>query len=227
MGLLTNVRNKISAYFTNNNAKQITGLQTNEVTTDMLNAVFQYLVANGMIPYFDTTADQLKGDSTFKFNSTDKELQIQKLRLKYGQTLVDYIYNSGAFTGIASQTLVTKRYVDGRRVVVGVITDNINLGTGLRVGDTVTLEGGTTHTVAAGDCFLLQGQAEPTENVPWEAISADAAPIRPDWYDKNKNLEVFIETGDIKRVLPASGEGDPVAMIDSGAVAFHSFNANN
>lgn len=208
-----------------NNNNEIDYARMRTVLNGIIDTILPAATAavDGRVPYVDngayTSADALK--------VLNGIVTAQKMALKYGVSYVDYIYNSGTFTGVASRTLVTKRYVDGRRVVVGVITDNINLGTGLRVGDSVTLEGGTAHTVAAGDCFLLQGQTEPTENVPWEAISADAAPIRPDWYDKNKNLEILIETGDIKRVLPASGEGDPVARPDSGKLAFNFFAINN
>ena len=229
MGLLTNVRNKITAYFTNNNAKQITGVQTNEVTTDMLNAVFQYLDANGLIPYFDATLEQLKSDSTFKFDSATKELQFQKLRLKYGQTLIDYIYNSGTFTGVASRTLVTKRYVDRQRVVIGTISRDVNLGSELRVGETITLDGGISHTIEEGDTFLLKSQTDPAENVPYTAVSADDVPVVAEWYDAAKNQDILIEKGTaVKQVMPAVEEGaDPVITDDLGAVAFHAFFANN
>lgn len=215
---------KIASLITSNSNREITAAKHREVENEIVQAISES-VAEGQIPVM--IGGKHVGYASLKFDPTNKELQLEEFKLKYGVSRVNYIHNSGAFTGNASRAIPTKFYVDRRRVVVGVITDEINLATGLRVGDTVTLEGGTTHTVAAGDSFLLQGQSEPSENTPWEAIAADAVPVRPDWYDKNKNLEVFIETGDIKRVLPASGEGNPAAMIDSGAVAFHSFNANN
>lgn len=229
MGLLTNVRNKITAYFTNNNAKQITGVQTNEVTTDMINAVFQFLVVNGEIPYWDSTADQLNGNAALKFDSTNKELLIESFRLKYGQTGMNYIYNFGTFTGAASKTLVTKRYVDSRRTVVGIVRDMVDLGTSLRVGQTVALEGGVNHVIAEGDSFLLAGQTDAAENVPYTAVAADAVPVVAEWYDAAKNIDILIETGTaVKQVMPAVAEGaDPVITDDLGAVAFHAFFANN
>lgn len=212
MGLLTNVKNKITAYFTNNNAKQITGVQTNEVTTDMLNAVFQYLVVNGEIPYWDSTADQLNGNTALKFDSVNKELLIEAFRLKYGQTGVNYIHNSGTFTGVASRTLVTKRYVDARRTVIGTISVNVPINSELRVGQTVTLDGGIEHTVAEGDTFLLKSQTDPAENVPYTAVAADAAPVIAEWYSAEDNQEISILKGPTtKQVMPAVAEGeDPV-----------------
>lgn len=224
MATFANALSKIASLLTSNSNREITAAKHREVENEIVQAISES-VTEGQIPVM--VGGKHVGYATLKFDPTNKELQLEEFKLKYGASRVNYIYNSGVYTGNATLTIPTKFYVDRRRVVVGVITDNINLGTGLRVGDSVTLEGGTAHTVAAGDCFLLQGQTEPTENVPWEAVAADAVPIRPDWYDKNKNLEILIETGDIKRVLPASGEGDPVARPDSGKLAFNFFAINN
>lgn len=226
---LTAIRNKITAWLTNNNAKQISGTQMNEITTDILNSMYEFLTANGYIPFWDSTAEQMKGDSKLKFDATNKELQLQSLRLQYGQTLVNNIYNSGTFTGVASKTLVTKRYVDGRRVVVGTISQDVDLGTSIRVGQTVTLDGGISHTIEEGDTFLLKSQTDPAENVPYTAVAADAAPVVAEWYDATKNQDILIEKGAaIKQVMPAVEEGaDPVVTDDLGAVAFHAFFANN
>ena len=181
--------------------------------------------ANGRVPYVDsgayTSADALKVLSGI--------VNVQKLKLTSGIAYADYIYNSGTFTGTASRTLVTKRYVDGRRVVVGTISDNVNLGTSLRVGDTITLDGGISHTIAEGDTFLLKSQTDPADNVPYTAVSADDEPVVAEWYSATDNLEISILKGPAtKQVMPAIEVGaDPVVTDDLGAMAFHAFNANN
>jgi len=181
--------------------------------------------ANGRVPYVDsgayTSADALKVLSGI--------VNVQKLKLTSGIAYADYIYNSGTFTGTASSTLVTKRYVDGRRVVVGTISDNVNLGTSLRVGDTITLDGGISHTIAEGDTFLLKSQTDPADNVPYTAVSADDEPVVAEWYSATDNLEISILKGPAtKQVMPAIEVGaDPVVTDDLGAMAFHAFNANN
>ena len=181
--------------------------------------------ANGRVPYVDsgayTSADALK----VLFGIVN----VQKLKLTSGIAYADYIYNSGTFTGTASRTLVTKRYVDGRRVVVGTISDNVNLGTSLRVGDTITLDGGISHTIVEGDTFLLKSQTDPAENVPYTAVSADDEPVVADWYVAEENQEISILKGPAtKQVMPAIEEGaNPVTALDNGDLAFQFFVINN
>lgn len=210
-----------------NNNNEIDYDRMRSVLNGMIDTILPAATAatDGRVPYVNTgaytSADALKVLAGV--------VKAQKLALTYGVSYVDYIYNSGTFTGVASRTLVTKRYVDGRRVVVGTISDNVNLGTSLRVGQTVTLDGGISHTIAEGDTFLLKSQTDPAENVPYTAVAADAAPVVAEWYSADKNQEIIIEKGPAtKQVMPAVEEGaDPVVMVDYGAVAFHSFNANN
>jgi len=164
--------------------------------------------ADGRVPYVDdgayTSADALKVLSGI--------VNIQKLKLAGGTPFADYIYNSGTFTGDASRTLVTKKFVETRRTVIGTISVNVPINSELRVGQTVTLDGGIEHTIAEGDTFLLKSQTDPAENVPYTAVAADAVPVVADWYSAEENQEVAILKGPAtKQVMPAVEEGeDPV-----------------
>lgn len=210
-----------------NNNKEIDYARMREVMNNLIDVILPAATAatDGRVPYVDTgaytSADALKVLSGI--------LTAQKLALAGGIPFADYIYNSGAYNGVASRTLVTKRYVDARRTVIGTISVNVPINSELRVGQTVTLDGGIEHTIAEGDTFLLKSQTDPAENVPYTAVAADAAPVVAEWYSAEENQEVAILKGPAtKQVMPAVEEGaDPVVMVDYGAVAFHSFNANN
>lgn len=193
-----------------NNNNEIDYARMRDVLNGMIDTILPAATAatDGRVPYVDTgaytSADAVKVLAGI--------LTVQKLALAGGIPFADYIHNSGTFTGVASRALVTKRYVDGRRVVIGTISQDVNLGTGLRVGDTVTLDGGISHTIEEGDTFLLKSQTDPAENVPYTAVSADDVPVVAEWYDAAKNQDILIEKGTaVKQVMPAVAEGeDPV-----------------
>lgn len=193
-----------------NNNNEIDYDRMRSVLNGMIDTILPAATAatDGRVPYVDTgaytSADALKVLAGV--------VKAQKLALTYGVSYVDYIYNSGTFTGVASRTLVTKRYVDARRTVIGTISVNVPINSELRVGQTVTLDGGISHTIEEGDTFLLKSQTDPAENVPYTAVAADAAPVVAEWYSADKNQEIIIEKGPAtKQVMPAVEEGvDPV-----------------
>ena len=210
-----------------NNNNEIDYARMRAVLNGMIDTILPAATAaaDGRVPYVDTgaytSADALKVLAGV--------VKAQKLALTYGVSYVDYIYNSGTFTGVASRTLVTKRYVDRQRVVVGTISVNVPINSELRVGQTVTLDGGIEHTIEEGDTFLLKSQTDPAENVPYTAVAADAVPVVAEWYDAAKNQDILIEKGTaVKQVMPAVAEGaDPAITDDLGALALYAFYANN
>lgn len=210
-----------------NNNNEIDYDRMRSVLNGMIDTILPAATAatDGRVPYVDTgaytSADALKVLAGV--------VKAQKLALTYGVSYVDYIHNSGTFTGVASRALVTKRYVDGRRVVVGTISVNVPINSELRVGQTVTLDGGIEHTIEEGDTFLLKSQTDPAENVPYTAVAADAAPVVAEWYDSTKNQDILIEKGAATRqVMPAVEEGvDPVIVPDLGNLAFKIYATNN
>lgn len=210
-----------------NNNNEIDYDRMRSVLNGMIDTILPAATAatDGRVPYVDTgaytSADAVKVLAGI--------LTVQKLALAGGIPFADYIYNSGTFTGVASKTLVTKRYVDGRRVVVGTISQDVDLGTSIRVGQTVTLDGGISHTIEEGDTFLLKSQTDPAENVPYTAVAADAAPVVAEWYSAEENQEVAILKGPAtKQVMPAVEEGaDPVIVPDLGNLAFKIYATNN
>lgn len=193
-----------------NNNNEIDYDRMRSVLNGMIDTILPAATAatDGRVPYVDTgaytSADALKVLAGV--------VNAQKLALTYGVSYVDYIHNSGTFTGTASRALVTKRYVDGRSTVIGTISVNVPINSELRVGQTVTLDGGISHTIEEGDTFLLKSQTDPAENVPYTAVAADAVPVVAEWYDSTKNQDILIEKGAAtKQVMPAVAEGeDPV-----------------
>jgi len=217
---------KIIGLITTNSNREITAAKHREVEMEIVQAISES-VSEGQIPVM--VSGKHVGYATFKFVPGTGELQLDEFRLGRGVQNVNEIFNFGAFTGAASKTLVTKRYVDSRRTVVGIISDAVNLGTSLRVGQTVTLDGGISHTIVEGDTFLLKSQTDAAENVPYTAVAADAVPVVAEWYDAAKNIDILIEKGTaVKQVMPAVAEGaDPVITPDLGALAFKIYATNN
>lgn len=195
----------------NNNANQIDYSRMRTVIEEFLDTVFPKDTADndGRVPYVDgetyTSSDALRVLSGIT--------TAQKLALAGGIPYADYIYNAGAYTGNVNRTLVTKRYVDGLRRVIGTISSPIEIVSQLRVGDVVTLDGDVSHTIVEGDTFLLKSQTDPAENIPYTVGAESAAAA--DWYDATKNQEIIIEKGPAtKASMPAVEEGgDPVVEI--------------
>jgi hypothetical protein len=210
-----------------NNNNEIDYARMRAVLNNFIDVVLPAATAavDGAVPYVDsgayTSSDALQVLSGI--------VTLKKLNLTNGIPFADYIYNSGTFTGVSARTLITKRFVELHRVAVGVISDNINLGTALRVGDSVTLVGGIAHTVAEGDTFILTGQTNPAENIPYTAVSDKDAPVVAAWYVAAENQNISIQKGPITtQVMPAIGTGDdPVLAPDNGDLAFQLYVINN
>lgn len=226
MATFASALQKIISLLTDNNNRAISAAKHREVETEIVQAISES-VSEGQIPVM--VGGKHVGYATLKFVPGTGELQLDEFRLGRGVQNVNEIYNSGAFTGDAKKTLVTKYFVERRRIVIGTISVNVPINSELRVGQTVTLDGGIEHTVAEGDTFLLKSQTDPAENVPYTAVAADAAPVVAEWYSAEENQEVAILKGPAtKQVMPAVEEGvDPVIVPDLGNLAFKIYATNN
>lgn len=193
-----------------NNNNEIDYDRMREVLNNFIDVVLPALTAatDGRVPYV--------ADGAYTSSNALKVLSgitaAEKLALTYGIPYANYIYNAGIFTGDANKTLVTKRYVDSLRRVIGTVSTNLDIVNNLRVGEVVTLDGDIAHTIVEGDTFLLKSQTDPAENIPYTVGAESAAAA--DWYDAAKNQEIIIEQGPAtKASMPAVGEGEPVVEI--------------
>lgn len=210
MATFANALQKILQKITSNNNREVTAANHREVETEIVQAISEN-VGELQIPVMN--GGKHMGYATLKFDPVTGELQLSEFKLGRGVIRVNEIYNSGVFSGNPAKTLVTKRYVDSLRRVIGTISTNLDIVNQLRVGDVVTLDGDVSHTIVEGDTFLLKSQTDPAENIPYTVGAESAAAA--DWYDATKNQEIIIEKGPAtKASMPAVEEGgDPVVEI--------------
>jgi len=195
----------------NNNANQIDYSRMRQVLEEFVDTVLPEATAetDGRVPYVDseayTSSDALKVLGGI--------VKAQKLNLTSGIPYADYIYDRGTFSGVAARTLVTKRWIETRGVVRGIVEAPISVAADLVVGNTITLQGGISHVIVDGDSFLLKGQADPDENIVYVATTDETA-VAVNWYDPAKNQEILVELGPTSKVsMPAVEEGNPPEVL--------------
>ncbi|PKP02050.1 MAG: hypothetical protein CVU11_13160 [Bacteroidetes bacterium HGW-Bacteroidetes-6] len=212
MATFANAIAKISSLLASNLSRAITAVKHREVEMEIVQAISEN-VTEAQIPVM--IGGQFVGYANLTFDKSTYELQMKELRLAGGEQRINYIYNYGTMPTNRAKALPTLRYVISRTPrVIGTISLPVDLTNELRVGETITLDGGKEHEILEGESFLLKGQETPAENVPYTAVSADDVPVVADWYEASKNQEIAIDYGpSSKQVMPAVEEGDPPVIV--------------
>lgn len=219
----TDVTNKIATLLANNFNRLINASKHRDVANSMVQAISEN-VGETQIPVMD--GDMFVGYATLQFDSATGELQLGEIRLGTGATRVNQIYDTGNFAGDQHKALIT--YYRARRInrVIGIIAQPIDISTDLAIGQTLTLEGGASHTVVEGDTFLLKSQTDPTENKAYTVH--DSSYTVAEWWDDSIQQMVFVDQGtrSFQLILPAE---DSIAAqpADPGKLAFQISVINN
>lgn len=139
-----NITNKVINWIKTNGNREITAEQLNEILIDFINALIEE-VPEAKIPFLNSNGYFEGGP---KYDTSNNKLSVDALALEFGAALVNQIYNSGAFTGSASRSLITKEYHDKFHknnlwadISVTTTLDPVNLKAGDEVDDQTLVDG--------------------------------------------------------------------------------------
>lgn len=214
----------IALYIDDNNNNEIDWERLHDGLNNLLDALLPAATAaeDGRVPFTDggeyTSSEALQVLAGI--------VTIQKMALENGVSYVDYIYDSGIYTGNEHTTLITMYRAKRLNRVIGLIPTPIEISTQLAIGQTLTLEGGTSHEIVEGDTFLLKSQTDPTENGAY-TVHSDTAALA-EWYDDSIQQMIFVDQGIRSfQILAPAVDGAAPVLPDMGEQALHLFHLNN